>query len=435
MQVTVNKPESGLEYEMEVVLPAEQINEQVNQRLAEIRRTVKMDGFRPGKVPLSIVKKRYGPQVRQEILGDVVYKAFYDAADKEGLKVAGYPRFEKLEDEGNSIRFTAKFDVLPEIELPELGSLEVEKVEGEITDADVDAMIEKLREQKKRWRPANGNKKAANGNQVIIDFEGFVDGEAFEGGKAENVPLVLGSGRMIPGFEEGILGMKKGEEKTITVKFPEDYHAESLAGKDAEFKIKVHSVQVEEKPEVDEEFVKEFGVESGDIEEFRKEIRENMARELKRLVTAQNRNAVLAALDKAVEIELPKSLVDQEIQTMMQNQLRELQMQGVDPSQVQLNAEDFRERAEQRIRLGLIIGQLIKDLGIEVTPEEIEAYIREQASAYEDPEEVVQWYKQNPEHLREIEAILVENKVADAVLDKAKTTAVKKTFEALTAQG
>jgi trigger factor len=420
---------------MEVVLPAEQINEQVNQRLAEIRRTVKMDGFRPGKVPLSIVKKRYGPQVRQEILGDAVYKAFYDAAAQEDLKVAGYPRFEKLEDEGDTIRFTAKFDVLPEIELPELGSLEVEKVEGEITDADVDAMIDKLRDQKKRWRPANGNKKAAEGNQVIIDFEGFVDGEAFEGGKAENVPLVLGSGRMIPGFEEGILGMKKGEEKTITVKFPEEYHAESLAGKDAEFKIKVHSVQVEEKPEVDEAFVKEFGVESGDVEEFRKEIRENMARELKRLVTAQNRNAVLAALDKAVEIELPKSLVDQEIQTMMQNQLRELQMQGVDPGQVQLNAEDFRERAEQRIRLGLIIGQLIKDLGIEVTPEEIEAYIREQASAYEDPEEVVQWYKQNPEHLREIEAILVENKVADAVLDKAKTTAVKKTFEALTAQG
>lgn len=435
MQVTVNKPESGLEYEMEVVLPAEQINEQVNQRLAEIRRTVKMDGFRPGKVPLSIVKKRYGPQVRQEILGDVVYKAFYDAAAQEDLKVAGYPRFEKLEDEGDTIRFTAKFDVLPEIELPELGSLEVEKVEGEITDADVDAMIDKLRDQKKRWRPANGNKKAAEGNQVIIDFEGFVDGEAFEGGKAENVPLVLGSGRMIPGFEEGILGMKKGEEKTITVKFPEDYHAESLAGKDAEFKIKVHSVQVEEKPEVDEAFVKEFGVESGDVEEFRKEIRENMARELKRLVIAQNRNAVLAALDKAVEIELPKSLVDQEIQTMMQNQLRELQMQGVDPSQVQLNAEDFRERAEQRIRLGLIIGQLIKDLGIEVTPEEIEAYIREQASAYEDPEEVVQWYKQNPEHLREIEAILVENKVADAVLDKARTTAVKRTFEELTAQG
>jgi len=392
-----------------------------------------MDGFRPGKVPLSIVKKRYGGQVRQEVLGDVVYKAFYDAVAKEDLKVAGYPRFENLEDDGDTVRFKAKFDVMPEVTLPDFAELEVEKVVGEITDEDVDTMIEKLREQKKRWRTANGNKKAAEGNQVIIDFEGFVDGEAFEGGKAENVPLILGSGRMIPGFEEGIIGMKKGEERTIKVTFPENYHAENLAGKEAEFKIKVHSVQVAEKPEVDEEFVKDFGIENGDVEAFRKEIRENMAREMKRLITAQNRNAVLAALDGAVEIDLPKSLVDQEVQTMMQNQLRELQMQGIDPSQVKLEAEDFRERAEQRIRLGLIIGKLIESLGVEVAPEEIEAYIREQASAYEDPEEVVNWYKQHPEHLREIEAILLENKVADAVLKKAKVKEVGKRFEELTA--
>ena len=433
MQVTVNKPESGLEHEIEVVLPADEINAQVKQRLAEIRRTVKMDGFRPGKVPLSIVKKRYGAQARQEVLSDVVYKAFYDAVAKEDLKVAGYPRFDLVEDKGDTVQFKAKFDVMPEVTLPNFAELEVEKVVGEITGEDVDAMIEKLREQKKRWRAANGNKKAAEGNQVIIDFEGFVDGEAFEGGKAENVPLILGSGRMIPGFEEGIIGMKKGEERTITVTFPENYHAENLAGKEAEFKIKVHSVQVAEKPEVDEEFIKDFGVESGDVDEFRKEIRESMAREMKRLITAQNRNAVLAALDDAVDIDLPKSLVDQEIQTLMQNQLRELQMQGVDPAQVKLDAEAFRARAEQRVRLGLIIGKLIESLGVALTPEEIEAYLRDQASAYEDPEEVVNWYKQHPEHLREIEAILLENKVADAVLEQAKVKEVSKRFEELTA--
>lgn len=433
MQVTVNKPESGLEHEIEVVLPADEINAQVKQRLAEIRRTVKMDGFRPGKVPLSIVKKRYGAQARQEVLSDVVYKAFYDAVAKEDLKVAGYPRFDQVEDKGDTVQFKAKFDVMPEVTLPNFAELEVEKVVGEITGEDVDAMIEKLREQKKRWRAANGNKKAAEGNQVIIDFEGFVDGEAFEGGKAENVPLILGSGRMIPGFEEGIIGMKKGEERTITVTFPENYHAENLAGKEAEFKIKVHSVQVAEKPEVDEEFIKDFGVESGDVDEFRKEIRESMAREMKRLITAQNRNAVLAALDDAVDIDLPKSLVDQEIQTLMQNQLRELQMQGVDPAQVKLDAEAFRARAEQRVRLGLIIGKLIESLGVALTPEEIEAYLRDQASAYEDPEEVVNWYKQHPEHLREIEAILLENKVADAVLEQAKVKEVSKRFEELTA--
>jgi trigger factor len=228
MQVTVNKPETGLEYEIEIMLPAEEVNAQVDRRLAEIRRTVKMDGFRPGKVPLSIVKKRYGAQVRQEVLGDTAYKAFYDAVEKEGLKVAGYPRFEALNDEGDQISFKAKFDVMPEVELPSFADLEVEKVVGEVTDEDVDNMIEKLREQRKAWRVANGNKKAAEGNQVMIDFEGFIDGEPFEGGKAENVPLVLGSGRMIPGFEEGIIGMKKGEERTIEVTFPEDYHADSL---------------------------------------------------------------------------------------------------------------------------------------------------------------------------------------------------------------
>lgn len=432
MQVNVKKPESGLEHEIEVTLPAEQINADVDRRLAGMRRTVRMDGFRPGKVPLLIIKKRYGAGVRQEVLSEAVYKAFYDAVAQEGLKVAGYPRFESLEDKGNEIVFTAKFDVLPEIELPALDTLEVEKVVGELTDEDVDAMIEKLREQKKRWLVANANKKAAEGNRVIVDFEGFVDGEPLEGGKAEEVPLVLGSGRMIPGFEEGIIGIKKGEEKTITVKFPGEYHAEKLAGKEAEFKIKVHSIQVEEKPEIDEEFIKEFGIENGDVEVFRKEIRDNMAREQKRLVTVQNRNAVLKVLDKAVEVELPKSIVDQEIQTMMQNQLRELQMQGVDPSQVNLNAEDFRERAEQRIRLGLIVGKLVETLGLEVTPEEIEAYLLEQGAAYEDPQEVLKWYKAHPEHLKEVEAVLLENKVSDAVMEKAKAKEVKKTFEELT---
>ncbi len=432
MQVNVTKPESGLEHEIEVTLPAEQIDVDVERRLSEMRRTVRMDGFRPGKVPLSIIKKRYGAGVRQEVVNEAVYKAFYDAVAQESLKVAGYPRFESLEDKGETITFKAKFEVFPEVELPDLNTLEVEKIVGELTEDDVDAMIEKLREQKKRWRVANANKKAADGNQVIIDFEGFVDGEPFEGGKAEEVPLVLGSGRMIPGFEEGIIGMKKGEERTIKVTFPEQYHSESLAGKEAEFKIKVHSVQVAEKPELDEAFIKEFGVEDGDVEAFRKEIRDNMAREQKRLVTAQNRSAVLEALDQAVEMELPKSVVDQEIQAMMQNQLRELQMQGVDPSQVNLNPEDFRERAQQRIRLGLIIGKLIEALDLKVTPEEIEAYLLEQGAAYEDPQEVLEWYKAHPEHMKEIEAILLENKVADAVMAQAKVKEVKKSFEDLT---
>ncbi|MDX1796928.1 MAG: trigger factor, partial [Hydrogenovibrio sp.] len=353
MQVTVEKPESGLEHKINVVIPAGDLDSKVEKRLNEMRRTVKMDGFRPGKVPLSVVKKRYGGQVRQEMMGETVQQSFYEAVQKESLNVAGYPMFDSLDEKDGNIEFTARFEVFPEVELPDFSTLKIEKIKAEVTDKDVENMVTKLREQKMAWKPGNGNKKAKMGEQVIIDFVGKKDGVEFERGKAENVPLVLGSGQMIPGFEDGIVGMKKNEEKTIEVTFPEDYHAEDLKGQTVTFDIKVHSVQTKVLPEMDEEFVKSFGIEDGKEESLVAEIRSNMEKELARAVDNKNRTAVLETLSDAVTVDLPKSVVEQEASGLMQRQVEAFQQQGVKAEDVGLTLEAFMPEAETRVKLGL----------------------------------------------------------------------------------
>jgi trigger factor len=429
MQVSLEKPEQGLEHKITVSFPSEELDKAVDKRLNEMRRSIKMDGFRPGKVPLSVVKKRYGQQVRQELLGEQVQKAFYDAVEKEGVKVAGYPMFDDLKDEDGNIEFIARFESYPEIKLPEFGELDVEKVVAEVTDKDVDNMIKKLREQRAAWRPCNANKKAKPGDQVIASFVGRVDGEEFEGGKADDVPIILGSGRMIPGFEEQLEGIKKGETRTIKVTFPEDYHAESLAGKEAEFDVTAHSVQTKELPEIDEEFVKSLGIEEGTEEALRNEIKVNMEREVMRAVKQQNRTNAFNALEAEVEVELPKAMVQQEIEALMNRAVQELQQQGIKPEDVNLTADSFKEEAEKRVKLGLILGEAIKEGDIKATEEEVTNYLSEQASAYEDPSEVLKWYQQNPQALAEVQSVIVEDKVAQNVLDQAKTKEIKKTFE------
>ncbi len=429
MQVTLEKPEQGLEHKITVNFPAEELNKKVDQRLNEMRRTMKMDGFRPGKIPLSIVKKRYGDSVRQELLGEAVQKAFYDAVEQEGVRVAGYPMFDELKDEDGAIEFVARFESYPEIKLPEFGELEVEKVVADIDDKDVDKMIDKLREQRSAWRPCNANKKAKEGEQVIASFVGRVDGEEFEGGKAEDVPIIIGSGRMIPGFEEQLVGMKKGETRTISVTFPEDYHAENLKGKEAEFDVTVHSVQTKELPEVDEEFVKSLGIEEGTEEALRNEIKVNMEREVLNAVKQQNRTNVFNALEAEVEVELPKAMVQQEVEALMNRAVQQLQQQGIKAEDVNLTADQFKDEAEKRVKLGLILGQAIKEGGYKASEEEVTNYITEQASAYEDPQEVVNWYRQNPQAMAEIQSILTEDKVAQAILDQAKVNEVKKSFD------
>lgn len=430
MQVTVEKPEQGLEHKMTVSFPADDYKANVEKRLQQIRRTAKMDGFRPGKVPLNMIKKRHGAQVHQEMMGEALQNAFYQAVEKESIQVAGSPQFVDLNDQdGDNITFTATFDVYPEITVPEFSGIEVEIIESEVNDDDVEDMIERLREQRMAWKPANGNKKAKEGEQVIIDFVGKVDGESFEGGSAEDVPLELGSGRMIPGFEDGIVGMKKGEEKQIEVTFPEDYHADSLKGKTATFDITVHSVSTKQLPEIDEEFVQSFGVEEGTEEALRSEIKENMAKELSRGVEAQNRNAVMQALQQVCDVEVPKSMVEQEAQQLMQRAQQQLQQQGIDMKDAPINPETFNDEAANRVKLGLMLGEIIKANDFQASDEEIEAYIAEQASSYEDPSEVIAWYAQNPGARSEIRAVLVENKVAEKVLKEAKVSKVAKNFK------
>ncbi len=429
MQVTVEKPEQGLEHKMTVTFPSGDLNSSVDKRLNEIRRTVKMDGFRPGKVPLKLVKERHGGQVKQEVMGDVLQKAFYDAVDQEGLNVAGFPMFEDLNDADGEVKFTARFEVYPDITLPDFSKIEIESIKAEVTDKDVQNMITRLREQRMAWKPANGNKKAKMGEQVMIDFVGKIDGELFDGGSAENAPLELGSGRMIPGFEDQIVGMKKGEEKVIEVTFPEDYHAENLKGKTATFDITVHSVMTKVLPEIDEEFVASFGVEDGTEASLTKEIKASMEKELERAVENKNRAAVLEALQEAVEVALPKALVEQEAKILMNRAKQNLQQQGMNVDDIPMSIEQFEEEAQNRVKLGLVLGDIIKANNIEASDDDVNAYIADQASSYEDPSEVIDWYAKNPGATSEVRAILVENKVAAHILSEAKVTEVSKKFD------
>ena len=429
MQVTVEKPEQGLEHKMTVTFPSGDLNSNVEKRLNEIRRTVKLDGFRPGKVPLKVVKERHGAQVKQEVMGEALQKAFYDAVEKESLSVAGYPMFDDLNDADGEIKFTARFEVYPEITLPEFSGIKVETIKSEVTDKDVDAMIQRLREQKMAWKPCGPAKKAKKGEQVIIDFVGKKDGELFDGGSAENAPLELGSGRMIPGFEDGIIGMKKKEEKTIEVTFPEDYHSEELKGQAVTFDITVHSVMTKALPEIDEEFVKSFGVEAGTEEALKEEIKSSMVGELQRAVETKNRSSVLESLEQAVDVQMPKSLVDQEVKNLMDRMVQNMQQQGVKPEDVNIEASHFEDEAQKRVKLGLVLGDIVKANKIEATDEDVNAYISDQASSYEDPTEVIEWYNQNISAKNEIRGILVEGKVAAKIMSEAKVTEVAKSFD------
>ncbi|MBE0493889.1 MAG: trigger factor [Thiomicrospira sp.] len=430
MQVSVEKPEQGLEHKITVTFPSAELDAKVDKRLAEMRRTVKIDGFRPGKVPMGMVKKRYDAQVRQELLGEAVHYAFFDAADKEKLQVAGYPEIDEVKVTDAEINFTARFEVYPEITLPAFSGIKVEAIKSEVTDEDVEKMITRLREQRSAWKPASAAKKAKTGEQVIIDFVGKLDGVEFEGGKAENVPLELGSGRMIPGFEDGIMGMKKGETKTIDVTFPEEYQAENLKGKTAQFDITVHSVQTKQLPELDEEFIQSFGVEDGKEETLRKEIRENMARELKRTLDARNRQAAFEALEQEVDVQVPAALVTQESEAMLEQYIQRMEQQGMPKGQMSGMTPDlFADEAKKRVKLGLIIGDIIRAHDIKASEQDINAFIEDQASTYEDPAEIKEWYAKNPSRLSEVRSILVESAVAKKILDEAKVKEVKKAFD------
>ncbi|MBA3980177.1 MAG: trigger factor [Alcanivorax sp.] len=426
MQVSVETT-SGLERRLTVGVPAEKLDSAVKARLADAQKNLRINGFRPGKVPMLEVKRRFGRAVRDEVLGEVMRESFIEAVGKENIEPAGMPDFQPTVNEpGKDLEFVATFEVYPEIELAAFDAVEVEKPATEITDADVDKMIEQLREQRATFEVAE--RAAASGDRVNINYAGTVDGEAFEGGSADGQQLVLGSGQMIPGFEDGIVGLSAGEQKTIDVTFPEDYQAEELKGKAAQFAITVNKVEAKQLPEIDDDFMALFGVKEGGMDAFRTEVRKNMERELKNALRNKVKEQVMSGLVDAHTFDVPGALVRGEIQRMRQQMVQQFGGgQQFDASM--LPEELFREQAERSVRLGLIVRQILEKHELKADADKVRAQVEEIASQYEQPEEVVNWVYSNPQQLQQIEGAVLEEQVVELVLGQAKVSEKAMSYE------
>ncbi|EOW9207566.1 TPA: trigger factor [Vibrio cholerae] len=418
MQVTVETLE-GLQRRLNITVPAANIEDAVAAELRNIAKNRRFDGFRKGKVPMKMVAKMYGKAVRQDVLGEVMQRHFIEAIVKEKINPAGAPTFAPVEiGEGKDLVFTATFEVYPEVELKGLENIAVEKPAAEVTDADVAEMLETLRKQQATWKEVD--EAAENGKRVSIDFVGSIDGVEFEGGKAENFPLEMGAGRMIPGFEDGIVGKTKGMEFVIDVTFPEDYHAENLKGKAAKFAIKVNKVEARELPELNDEFVARFGVAEGGVDALKAEVRKNMERELKQAIKARIKEQAIEGLVKENDIQVPSALIDQEINVLRQQAAQ--RFGGNVEAAAQLPRELFEEQAKRRVVVGLLLGEVIRTHELKADEEKVKALITEMATAYEDPSEVVSYYEQNQQLMNNMRNVALEEQAVDAIIAKAKVT-------------
>ena len=418
MQVSVETGE-GLERKLTVQVPAETVDSQVESRLQSMKKQVKIDGFRPGKVPLSVVKKRYATQVFQEVAGEVMQNTFHDAVTQENLRPASDPSIEPISFEsGKPLEYVATFEVYPEVELAPVSDLKIEKLVAEIQDADVDGLLETLRKQKANWNEVD--RASEDGDRVTISFKGSIDGELFEGGSADNVPLVIGSNSMIPGFEDQIIGLAKDAESTINITFPADYSAADLAGKPAEFAITVSKVEASELPELDDAFAKDFGVEEGGLEKLREDVKNNMQRELDNRITSDLKSRVMDQLLEVNSVLVPKAIVQEEAETLKQ----QASAQGGDQS-----VDAFKEEAERRVKLGMILGDLVKLSGLQADQSKVDERIELMAKDYEDPSEFANHYKSNPQMMRGIESLVVEDMIVDWVVGQAKVSTVESSFD------
>lgn len=426
MQVSVETT-SPIERVLTISVPAARIDEKVNAEVAKTAKTVRIDGFRKGKVPVSVVKKRYGQSIRMETLEQVMRDAYVEAIQAESINPAGMPAIEpKKIEEGADLEFVAKVEVYPTVELADVSSIEVTRVVSDVTEADVDTMLETLRKQNAEWTAVD--REAKDGDQVKIDFVGFLGEEAFEGGAAEGHQIVLGSNSMIPGFEEGIVGMKAGEERTISVTFPEEYQAEHLAGKEATFKITAHEVAEQVLPELNDEFATKFGLENSDLAGLRAEVQKNMERELSQAVKGKLKNSLFDHLVALNPIEVPSSLVDQEVDGLRQQAARQFgNMEGFDSSQ--LPAELFSEEATKRAKLGLLISEVIQKNELTVEDDRVRAFLEDMAQAYQEPQQVVEFYLNNKEQLAQVQSAVLEEQVVDKLLESAKITEVTLSYE------
>ncbi|WP_438863936.1 trigger factor [Neptunicella sp.] len=426
MQVSVETTQ-GLERRLTITVEAENIDSAVKARLQQLAKTQRINGFRPGKVPVKVIQKRYGEAVRQEVSGEVMQRNFYQAIMQEKLTPAGAPTFELKKDvDGESLEFVASFEVYPEVELKDLDTIKVEKPVVKINADDVKNMMETLRKQHASWSEVK--RAAKEDDQVTIDFVGTIDGEEFEGGKAEDFTLEMGKGRMIPGFEEGIVGTKAGKEVTVEVNFPDDYHAEKLKGKAASFTITVKKVEALNLPKLDDEFAKLFGVEDGGVKELKAEVRKNMDRELTQNLKARIKEQVLTGLLNANKVDVPKALIEQEIDVLRQQAIQRFgaQQGGNMP---ELPADLFKENAERRVSIGLLLGEVIKQNELKVDSARVDSMIETAASAYEDPQEVIEYYKSNKEMMQQMQNVALEDQAIDLILESAQVTEVETPFD------
>lgn len=421
MTVTVENLDK-LERRITLTLAADEINNEVESRLKRLSRTVKADGFRPGKVPMSVVAQRYGYSVQYEVMNDKVGQAFNSAANEAKLRVAGAPKItQKDEAPEGSLAFDATFEVYPEVKIGDLSGVEVERVAADVSEEAIDKTLDILRKQRRSFSQRPAGEGAAEGDRVTIDFEGKIDGEPFQGGKAEAFQFLIGEGQMLEQFDKAVRGMKTGESKTFPLQFPDDYHGKDVAGKEADFLVTTKKIEQANLPAVDEAFAKSLGIAEGTVEALRADIKKNLEREVKFRVQARNKAAVMDALLKVAELDVPKALVANETERMVEQARADLKQRGVkDADKAQIPAEIFAPQAERRVRLGLAVAELVKANNLQAKPEQLQAHIEELSQSYEKPAEVVRWYLSDRQRMAEVEAVVIENNVAEFVLGKAK---------------
>lgn len=424
------QPASPLERRIDMTVPMADIEKDIAQRLKKMARTVKMPGFRPGKVPFKMVEQHYGAQARNEAIGEAVERAFGNAVREQNLRVAGYPRIEpKSGEDASNLVFSAVFEVYPEVKLNGIGDKSIERPQLEVGEAEVDKTLDVLRKQRTTFSPAE--RAAAKGDRVTIDFTGKLNGEVFQGGQATDYPVVLGEGRMLPDFENGIAGLKAGESRTFDLTFPADYQAGDLAGKTVSFDVTVKGVEAPQLPAVDAEFAKSLGIEDGDVAKMRAEIRSNLEGEVKKRIKARIKDQAMQVLLDANPMEVPKALIEQESESMAEAARQDLANRGVDIKNMPVDATWFTAQAERRVKLGLIIAEAVKENALHAKPEQVRALIDEQAQSYEQPEEVVRWYYSQPQRLAQVEALAIEENVVNWVVANAQSTDKAASFDEL----
>jgi trigger factor len=427
MQVSVQSTK-GLERRMEVQVPAARVEQAVDARLKDFSRTVRLKGFRPGKAPIKVVKQQFGSQIHREVVSELLQSSFSEAVTQEKLVPATGPRIEPISmGEGEDLKYTAIFDILPEIKLKGLDELAVERPVADVTDADVDAMIENFRKQRPNWKPVT--RAAGDGDRVIVDFVGTIDGNPFDGGKAEGARIVLGAGRMLPEFEQGLVGKEPGADVSVEIRFPDDYHGKAVAGKTAVFAIKVKAVEEAELPALDEAFCAAFGVAEGGVARLRQDIAENMRRELEQTVRARLKSQVLDRLLAANPLELPTSLVEAQVRDL---QIEAARRMGVREASKIPARDPFVEPAKRRVALGLLVTEILKSEKIQLDRARVNARLEEVVSAYDNPQEIMQAYRDSPEAMGQIHSLVMEEQAVDWLLSRAKVTDKPTTFRELT---